>query len=278
MKLLEGYKVNIVKRTLWFAFSLVLLLGWANICFADSIQTIQFEGTSYYYDYDETSSTGEWLDSETGWLNGSNISFKSQDMDTNQYWKIIYKHTNNDTQYDGSYLDTGEPCQSITNNKFMTFEMTFAASVYENTYFFVGYGYHSWDRILSKYQKEKYTWSYIPIGLRWEFEINDSLEMAIDSAIMIMMNGKMKADMTGYEDFTVDLGNKPGFKIELPVIYHLNSKWAFTATPWYEYSSIGESNMVIWYYADGTPEGHYVYEPDSTTKQYGINFGVQWRF
>jgi hypothetical protein len=269
--------LNSLKKVYLSGLTLVLLLGWVNPCTAyeNSWKTMEFGVKSFYYDYNEVQS-GEWLDSEKGWLAGTNFIFKSQNRD-NGYWQIVYEPVIDNTHYNGFYLGTNQPSQSTTATELTTLEFTYANPVNENTYVSVGLGYHSWDRILSEYQEEVYSWFYIPLGFRWTIGAGRRLEGAIDISARIMFAGRMAGRNMGYKDFYVNLGNKPGYRIALPLTYHLNSLWAFTITPWYDYSSIGKSNSVPWYQRNGSYEGE-VYEPDSTTKQYGINIGTKLYF
>ncbi len=270
--------MNSLKKAYLISITFILLLGWTGICVAyeDSQKTIEFDLKNFYYDYNEVQS-GEWLDSEKGWLTGTNFIFKNQNLDTHGYWQIVYDLTIDNTHYNGFYLGTNQPCQSITATELTTLAFAYANPVNKNTYVSVGLGYHSWDRILGEYQEEVYSWFYIPLGLRWEIGAGDRLEGAIDITARIMFAGRMTGYNTGYNDFNVKLGSKPGYRIALPLTYRLTSQWAFAITPWYEYSSIGESNSVPWYQTDGSYEGD-VYEPSSTTRQYGINIGTRLYF
>ncbi|HBF38593.1 MAG TPA: hypothetical protein DDW50_14900 [Firmicutes bacterium] len=271
--------MHLSKKALIIGFTIIMLLGCAGIstAYEDSQKTIEFDISHFYYNYNEVDS-GTSEDSEKGWLNGMNFTFKNQDQDTKEYWQLSFNHTKDDTKYDGSYLETGTPCQSTTKDELTSIELDYGFPIAENTYFLIGLGYHYWDRVLSEDQDEKYSWLYIPIGFRWEHSFNKQLDAAIEVTAKFMMAGQMTSTITDYQDFTVDLGNKPGYKIDLPLTYHFNSNWALAITPWYEYSSIGESNMVQWYYANGFPTGYEVYEPDSSTKQNGINIGIRWDF
>jgi len=273
--------MNLSKKASIISFTLIMLLGWTGICIADgdTLKTIEYDSERYHYNYNETDSSGKWADSEKGWMNAISILYKSLNLDTNRYWQFRFDQTTDYTTYNGSYLDTGESCQSTTGNVIWNLEYTYAIPMfdYDNIHLLIGLGCHMWDRQLSTSQDEFYHWFYIPIGLRWEYGLSENLEGALAVTANFMFDGQMDAEMTGYEDFTVDLGNKPGFKIALPLTYHLSTRCSIGVTPWYEYSSIGKSNIVPLYYSDGSLYQK-VYEPDSTTKQYGIDFGVKWYF
>ncbi len=77
---------------------------------------------------------------------------------------------------------------------------------------------------------------------------------------------------------TVYLGNRPGYLVELPMSWRPRVNWAFTVTPWYEYSEIGESPWERLYYTDGSYTGFVVREPSSRTNQYGIRLSTEYLF
>jgi hypothetical protein len=142
---------------------------------------------------------------------------------------------------------------------------------------YVGWGYRYWKRGLggpSPYD-EKYTWQYIPVGIRADFELNDRWNMGANVAARLMFGGKMRVDSsTG--NFKVDLGNKTGWFAELPIRYKFSTAWSFVGRPWYEYSEIGKSDEVYFIYAGSLISA--AYEPASTTHQYGINIGLVYSF
>ena len=93
-----------------------------------------------------------------------------------------------------------------------------------------------------------------------------------------MFWGRMTAYLTdiGFgSDPTFDLGNKPGYFAEIPIRYRLSRNWSLSLTPWYEYSAIGQSDIV------SVRNGPFIdsfYEPSSRTHQYGFNIGAGYSF
>ncbi len=86
-----------------------------------------------------------------------------------------------------------------------------------------------------------------------------------------MFGGEMKLYASefnsSFPDVTFDLGNKPGFYLELPIRYKLANNWSILGSFWYEYSEIGKSDVI-----------YGLLEPDSETHQYGFNLGVSYLF
>lgn len=231
----------------------------------DKVNSVEVSVNHYHYNYEERQ--GSYVpDSEKAWMNGVHLSYKSQEATTKEYWEARYDVTNQNTHYDGHYLASGLPVQSTTENRISDIQVVYGIPINneKNQYIYAGIGNRNWKRGLSKNQNETYNWSYIPVGYRNEFKINEKVAAAVDVSAKFMFNGTMKAEENNME-FT--LGNKPGFRAEVPITYNMDEQWALKLTPWYEYSAIGKSNVVGGYY-----------EPDSVTHQCGMNIGVQYSF
>lgn len=255
-----------------------LLAVATNTCFAaesDRNETLELGAKHYYYNYSETIG-----DSEKAWLNGFHIAYKKQNNQTGNYYKVSYDQTNQNTNYDGFLISTypvytTTPYQGITNNKITNYEITLGSSLNDRhkEYVYTGLGVHNWDRNLtgSGGYLEKYSWNYIPVGYRNEHQLTDKWSGALDISLRFMFNGDMSTAYNGGTTSGLDnrfvLGNKIGYKIELPYTYQMTSQLSMQVNPWYEYSGIGQSNVSNGYY-----------EPDSTTHQYGIDLGVALAF
>jgi hypothetical protein len=252
----------------------VVLLGlvtvaMTQVCFAgaQTTETVEVSGKDFHYNYDE--SIG---DSEKGWIQGVHVSYKVQNNQHKNYWKLSYDHSKGDTNYDGAITNgiTQTPYKGKTDNTITEAELTYGTPVDRKgkQYVYAGIGYHKWTRdLLGEYgYTEDYSWNTFPVGYRYEYTASPKLHGAIDASLQIMFNGKMETKSSEYS-----LGNKPGFKIEAPVTYQMDQHWGIVLTPWYQYSAIGTSDTVY--------SGHYMsYEPDSTNHQYGINVGVSYTF
>ena len=250
-------------------------------------QTVEVSFKKYHTHYQE-----EIPDYETGWMHGMHFSYKNQNQNTKQYWRVLYETTNHNDQYIGGLQNmlTGAylgDYQTITENKITNREIIFANPITdsENAYAYIGIGFHNWDRnILGSASLgvssllEKYSWKYIPIGYRNEYKINNKWDGAVDMSLRFMFNGKMKVpNLSSIDPLQVNLGSKIGFKLEIPYTYHMNSNWSFVIKPWYEYWEIGKSNVVP-QTVNGVPNGSGVYEPASKTNQLGVDIGVSCSF
>lgn len=253
-------------------------------------QTIEISVKEFHQHYQEAIP-----DYETGWMKGMRFSYKNQNQDTKEFWRIMHETTDHDDQYIGGLQDQAGnylgPYNTTTKNKITTSEIIFANPIEgtKDVYAYIGFGRYKWDRnILGSggiaSDLEKYSWNYIPVGYRHEYKINDKWDGAVDISLRFMFNGKMDIPNPSYIDPTqVKLGSEPGFKIELPYTYKMDSNWSLVLTPWYEYWSIGQSNWVP-QFINGVPQYDSnnnqlgLIEPASKTNRIGIDIGLQCKF
>jgi hypothetical protein len=246
-------------------------------------------GVGYrYFDYKEDLPAA-LRSTESGWLPDVNLSYTYKKK-SNFYARIYGDYASADITFDGTTMGGTPISFSDSHQKFFKFEADFgyAVGVADNFLLipYIGYGYRYWERGQARKTatyttfEEDYSWSYIPIGLKADYDINERWNIGGTIAINIMFNGKMKAYpskvIAGVNDPEFDLGNKIGFYVDLPITYKLTSNWSIVGTPWYEYSEIGQSNNVNITYG-GTVVG-YAYEPGSKTNQYGFNLGASYSF
>lgn len=260
-----------LKRVLIVTGLLIILASTCLAASSDS-QTLEVSWNHYHYGYSEVIG-----DSENAWLNGMHLSYKNQDNTSKNFWKVSYDRTSGNTQY---AYDGTPPAKSITNDKFTNTEVTYGVPVSNDKkqFVYIGYGNRAWDRNLNSVGDyggylEKYSWGYIPVGYRLEYNLNAQWDGAVDIAAKFMFGGKMSAYYNGgfsgpgLIGSQFNLGNKPGLRVEAPFTTQLAPQLSLVLTPWYEYSGIKKSNIV----------GGYL-EPDSSTTQWGVNVGVSYKF
>lgn len=185
-----------------------------------------------------------------------------------------------ESDFDGS-TQLGTPIQGKNNHVLFRLEADFYWNLTENFFVYSGYGYRYWDRFLSggTGYREIYTWGYIPLGALIEFPLSEQVQIGVDFAYLIMRNGKLKVifseTVINGDDTELTLGNKPGYRLRLPIDFLQASKgpYSFQVTPWYELSEIGESDEKY----NSTMAGQ-IKEPASKTIQYGLILGLKVRF
>jgi len=187
-----------------------------------------------------------------------------------------------DTDYDGSTM-SGVPLKDTTRNDFARLEMnagyTYRGNLPFSITLYAGLGYRYWKRDIG--YNETYSWWYFPVGVKLLNPVNQKFSVGLNASMNIMFEGQMtisyKNDLLA--NTTMTLGNKLSYLLEIPVSWRPLVNWAFTVTPWHEYSEIGESPWEPLNYTDGTYTGFVVVrEPSSRTNQYGIRLSTEYLF
>jgi len=260
--------------------------GWNSV--SNHLENLlQLDFRYSYFDYKEDVPP-PFKSTEKGWIPGGAISWTRTKPDS-AYVRAFLGFDAGDVKYDGTALPSGTPITDCDSYQFLfraeaNIGYTFAWGNFSVSPF-TGYGYRYWRRGDSKvinsvmYVREDYDWMYIPVGLRVVAPVGEKLTLEPNFGARFMLNGRMKLRLTdfGYDnDPRVDLGNRIGYFIDIPIRYYLSRNWSLSLTPWYEYNSIGESN---WEPAvmGGAIVG-YISEPSSRTHQYGFNIGAGYSF
>jgi hypothetical protein len=284
-------------KALWYLSLLWLFVAITPVCSAEerghteggaseaNVYTcfLEFGLTYYNFDYEEEPDP-PLKSTEEEWLPGLYLGLGHSIKDA-LYTKLFIEYSQGETDYDGT-TQAGVPLTDKTDNDFFRFEIdlgyTFSIDEGFSLTPYTGYGYRSWDRGLGGPAPfdEEYRWNYIPLGIKADFEITDRWSMGAHVAARIMFDGKMRACLSqvgpGFNNPTVDLGDKVGWFAQVPIRYKFAECWSVVSTPWYEYSKIGKSNEEI-LSLYGIPD-RIIWEPASETYQYGIKMGVVYWF
>jgi len=225
-----------------------------------------------YMHYEETYK-GEFLDKDTGWLNGFFTEFRYDNQ--NIFARINYQYGYTDSAtYDGSLQD-GTPYSASTPEEYGQIELNSGLKAIKFTSstasLYAGFGYRDWLRgqNVSPDYLEEYSWYYGEIGINWALKYNSWI-FALDAAVQHTINPKME---TGGVSF--DIKSRPGYRIQLPVNYFLSDfdldKIFIFTTPYFQRWNIGASDVVY------IGSNGYM-EPDSYTNIYGIRLGMGINF
>ena len=237
---------------------------------------------SYFrYDYKEDF-TPPLKSTETGWVPQVRLGY-SYMADDRFYFRAFGEASVgvDDTDYDGSTMG-GVPLKDTTRNDFARLELNAGYSFKGNLPFsitpYAGVGYRYWKRDIG--YNEFYSWWYLPVGVRILCPVAERFSIGLNASVNFMFDGLMTISYKDdtFANTTVRLGNRPGYLVELPVSWRPRANWAFTVTPWYEYSEIGESPWEPFNYADGTSTGLVVREPSSRTHMYGVRLSTEYLF
>jgi len=245
----------------------------------------QFDFRISHFDYKEDL-PAPLKSTEPGWIPGTTVSW-TRTKPGSLYTRTFLEFSYGDVKYDGT-TQTGQPITDSSSNQFLfrveaNIGYTFGSGKLLLSPY-TGLGYRYWKRGDSEvvnsaaFVREDYEWMYIPVGLRAVYQLNPLLSIEPNAAVRFMFWGRMTAYLSdiGYgSDPTFDLGDKPGYYVEIPIRYQLGRNWSLSLTPWYEYSAIGQSDPV------SVQNGHLTYsfyEPPSRTHQYGFNIGAGYSF
>lgn len=246
---------------------LITLLGTASL-FA-SEYSISVSADTTRFDYAETNSAGQLLDTEKadfGKVSGATISFEPR-------YQGLYataSYATGNTEYIGSILGSGNPygsARGTTYNEIGDYNFGYKATArnfrsdFEMPVTF-GVGYRRWLRQLG--YDETYDWGYYNFGIGLHYNMSSTMSIGADATYRKAFNAQMYENLHGY---TFNLNNVYGYKITVPFEMKLNPKFSTFVAYTYEYWNIGASNAVGGYY-----------EPDSETKNDTLSFGLKYYF
>ena len=276
-----------MQKKVWFVLLGILCLSSYGVAFAEN-SSFQIGTGIHHMDYKEDLPANR-KSTESGWLPSIYASYEYKKPSV-IYAKVFTDIAAGNVTYDGT-TQGGTPINfNDSKQALFKFETNVGYPIGIGKDFqlipYTGYGYRFWSRgearTTSTYSsfKEEYSWSYIPVGLKADYQINKQWNLGGTLAAHFMFGGKMKAYPSevnsGYSDLDFDLGNKVGFYADLPLTYRFAGNWAATLTAWYEYTAIGQSNAVNVAYNNKVIG--YAYEPSSTNNQIGVRFGVSRAF
>ncbi len=190
--------------------------------------------------------------------------------------------TNIQSQYSGTALTSNADVETIDPLAFQNYEADAYISLTERFYLYVGYGYRHWNRFLSGGlgYREIYNWYYTPVGAQFWFVKDPGFEFGLDASIRPTSNGTIQvitsATQPNGQDSQMNLGQTTGYKVMVPTRFRYGS-WSLLLTPWYEVSSIGQSNLVT--NSTLSPQANTgILEPSSNTTQFGLDGVVTYTF
>lgn len=235
----------------------------------------------YHFDYKEDIAP-PGKSEESGWLPGIYVGFKKNEP-KKVYINTYLEYSSDEVDYDGATWG-GTPITGTSSTSFLRFQFNigYTFPVKSNIFLspYIGYGYRSWERGLkgSSHYDETYIWHYIPLGLSSHFILNEKWSIHPGLEARFMYEGSLSVEFNdpGYNQLDFNLGNKTGFKIDVPIKYKINGPWFITGVPWYSNSKLGESEFETLTY-NGVPIG-LAQEPSSETNQFGFNLIFSYKF
>lgn len=257
--------------------SLLLIPFLTASCLYGSNYALSMSTDTTRFDYAETDSNGDLLDTEkTGFGNINGFTLRLDPRYNGFYLSASY--AKGETDYVGSLNGSGLPYgsyRSTTTNEVgdYTFGYKTTARLGQNGSWempvTLGLGYRRWLRQLhsspgvSGYD-ELYDWGYYDAGIGLHYAFSSKMSLGIDANYRKAFNPQMHENFNGY---TFDLNNVHGYKVTVPLEIKLDQKWSIFGSYNYEYWEIGVSNVI----------GGYL-EPDSETKNETLSLGLKFNF
>ena len=230
---------------------------------------------------------GQFLDGETGLLPGFYASY-AKDIGVQSYIKFAGTYHLGEVDYDGETQGAGIPIQSTSDADIVDTYFVYGRRLNNGakTAFpfgvYGGLGYRYWRRNINPSLTpsgntvagvlEYYDWFYITAGLKGHIATINNMSVNFNIRTTRMMHAEIEIDYLGFQNRdnnSLDLGEKWGLFVGVPIKF---KAWDqnITIEPFYRQWDIGRSNIDPITSA-GVPTGSGVFEPDSETR----NFGVQ---
>jgi hypothetical protein len=259
-------------RVLLFLFVFLSVLG------ADSLK---IAGSLLSFDYEETSETGKFLDSEKSDFDdilGLKIEYvkvlgSGYGGSNESSLGLSIDYSKGDSAYNGFLQSTSStiliPFKSTTKNTIIEPKIRWSETKRGKSCdvgIFASIAYRYWERSLgSQYgYKEEYSWFYGDVGLKALFH-DANWHIGFEVAYQIAYKPQLHAQINGGLDF--DLGNTYGYYYEIPLLYDINENYSIEVSYKVNHWDIEASNVVGMYY-----------EPQSVTDNQKINIGlvIKW--
>lgn len=164
------------------------------------------------------------------------------------YIEAEYETASVSSKYSGATIATSQPVISTNGLKFVDYAVKLNLALTDNVFLYAGFGHHTWTRNLENSYSEKYQWDVTPVGLLAWYSKSDTVDLGIDLGLLPMANSTIHIDtsdfVAGGMDNDAKLGNKTGFKVKLPIVWHFGSMNLET-TPWFQHTEIGQSDAFV---------------------------------
>jgi hypothetical protein len=185
--------------------------------------------------------------------------------------ELYYSTGSFKSTYKGSTLNTQIPVIATTPMTVIDYSAMVKQNLFGSFSLFAGVGYHYWDRQVGGSPgspDEQYSWSYTPFGFEFAFAGEANQEIRMHFEFQPMSSAKMKGTFQGYSPVEVNLGAETNFLFKMPIRWNPGATFMVETTPWYQYSSIGQSNTIS--VSTQISSTGYLVEPSSTNNQYGL--------
>ncbi len=243
------------------------------------------------FEYQEFSSNNQLLNKESGPIVGLGMIYYEQYGDVLMQLQAAL--------YDGvvDYKGQTQGGSPITSRSDTTIgELDFFVTRWLNRQdtwrygIYAGLGFYYWERNIRSTTTasgspvaglfEKYMIGYGSLGVKIKYLSGDQSSGSLDVRASKIFSADIDVDFQGaggFDNATLDLGKKYGFRIGLPWEKKLSQNSSLIINPYYEFWKFGVSNtrqLTI----NGAPSGTSIFEPESETGSFGLNIGFRQLF
>lgn len=234
--------------------------------------------TALEFDYEEFDDRGDRLDREQGLLPGVVLgaSYESEQWLAEGNLQLL----SGDIDYDSPTVD------SKTTEEILDLTLIGGTRLFvngnERLDLIAGAGYRKWSRDIHSTLEadgldETYRWGYGLIGVRGEHRVDSQTRLLADLYMTRTVKPNLEVSFVRhFDDTRLDLGAENGFRATLALQRNLGHGKTLWLKPWYEYWKLGRSADAA-LLSNGIRAGT-VFEPDSETRNYGVNIGLSWIF
>ena len=250
------------------------------------------------FDYREYDDTGRLLDRESGGIPGIVFDLTG----SMGRWALGGRfswHTG-DVLYDGQ-TTTGLPIRTRTEENIVDssvrIERRLGSAASSGLTLYGGVGYRYWGReIRPTYTSggqavdglfEMYRWKYFFLGGKTAVYRSGRSHLGLDARVMRPYRPTIEVDQGGrYDAVTLDLGERTGWRLGLPLEYRVDERTGMVVEPYAEAWNLGRSPVAT-LTQQGVPARCLVnniimdcaiYEPRSTTRTLGLTVGLRHFF
>lgn len=246
---------------------------------------LSLEGDLRHFDYREYGDQGNLLDRESGFLPGLRLGIDH----FHGAWQVTgqLSYHAGGIAYAGQ-TNGGAPISTTTEQQLANVELTaghrFQSAQQIRPTLYLGAAAHSWRRdIKPTYTAsgmpvrgllETYRWWRAFLGVRISGYKAFSIDWELDARLARIIAPRIEVDYSGlYDNSQLDLGERWGVRLALPMSYSMRHSTALVIEPYLEKYKLGRSSFAQ-LSSQGIVKGT-VFEPGSSGDNYGVMFGIR---
>lgn len=249
-------------------------------------RALAIAGSVLHFSYQEFDDSGALLDREYGYIPGFVLGL-SQTSDRWVFAGDIAYH-GGDVSYEGQTNSAPPiPVNTRTVQNIADFAMRTEYWIHSRYAFYLGAGYHHWDRNIQPTTTasgtpvsglfESYSWWTGFLGTKFPIYKSGSTSWLLDARLLQISNPAISINFNGkYDNTALALGEHLGVRLSFPWHYQFNRSSGINIEPYAESYELGRSATAP-ITSNGKVVGN-VFEPRSQTANFGLAIGISQHF